>query len=172
MHSAEGEMGEWKYGTTNSQSRQFKLKFESVLSWDYYYKKCSVHSRQEEGGHHCPNGTVVPPDRRGWLFYITRGPGVVKLHCRIGGVSGIYHCVNQTLYAGLYYTITSKNVVLLETNLKHNDYMTCSAGGLDGIHSSVVRALAAWGAYMGLILSNFSYFPLPHAIAWTGIITQ
>ena len=56
-----------------------------------------------------PNGTEVPPDSTGWLFYSTRGPGVVRLHRHTGGVSGIYHCVipdqsgvNQTIYVGLY----------------------------------------------------------------------
>ena len=56
-----------------------------------------------------PNGTEVPTNDTGWLFYITRGPGVVQLHRRTGGVSGIYRCVipdqsgiNQTLYVGLY----------------------------------------------------------------------
>ena len=65
------------------------------------------------GNWYFPNGTEVPPDSTGWLFYITRGPGVVQLHHRTGGDSGIYHCVipdqsgvNQTLYVGLY-AITS-----------------------------------------------------------------
>ena len=65
------------------------------------------------GNWYFPNGTEVPPDSRGWNFSITRGPGVVQLHRRTGGVSGIYHCVipdlsgvNQTLYVGLY-AITS-----------------------------------------------------------------
>ena len=67
------------------------------------------------GNWYFPNGTEVPTNDTGWLFYITRGPGVVQLHRRIGGVSGIYHCVipnqsgvNQTLYVGLYaITITT-----------------------------------------------------------------
>ena len=61
------------------------------------------------GNWYFPNGTEVPPDSTGWLFYCTRGPGVVRLHRRTGGMSGIYHCVipdqsgvNQTLYVGLY----------------------------------------------------------------------
>ena len=60
-----------------------------------------------------PNETEVPPDSTRWNFSITRGPGVVGLHRRTGGVSGIYYCVipdqsgvNQTLYVGLY-AITS-----------------------------------------------------------------
>ena len=65
------------------------------------------------GNWYFPNGTEVPPDSTGWLFYITREPGVLQLHRRTGGVSGIYCCVipdqsgvNQTLYVGLY-AITS-----------------------------------------------------------------
>ena len=64
------------------------------------------------GNWYFPNGTEVPPDSTGWLFYSTRGPGLVRLHRRTGGVSGIYRCeipdlsgVNQTIYVGLY-TIT------------------------------------------------------------------
>ena len=58
---------------------------------------------------HFPNGTAVPADSTGWNFFIARGPGVVRLHRRTGGVSGIYNCVipdqsgvNQILYVGLY----------------------------------------------------------------------
>ena len=65
------------------------------------------------GNWYFPNGTEVPPDSTGWLFYITRGPGVVRLHRHDGGEPGIYLCeipdqsgVNQTLYVGLY-AITS-----------------------------------------------------------------
>ena len=61
------------------------------------------------GNWYFPNGTEVPTNDTGWLFYSTRGPGVVRLHRRTGGVSGIYRCVipdqsgvNQTLYVGLY----------------------------------------------------------------------
>ena len=61
------------------------------------------------GNWYFPNGTEVPPDSTGWNFSITRGSGVVQLHHRTGGVSGIYRCVipdqsgvNQTLYVGLY----------------------------------------------------------------------
>ena len=65
------------------------------------------------GNWYFPNGTEVPTNDTGWLFYTTRGPGVVQLHRRTGGVSGIYRCVipdqsgvNQTLNVGLY-AITS-----------------------------------------------------------------
>ena len=60
-----------------------------------------------------PNGTEVPTYDTGWSFYTTSGPGMVRLHRRAGGVSGIYRCeipdqsgVNQTIYVGLY-AITS-----------------------------------------------------------------
>ena len=62
-------------------------------------------------------------DSTGWLFYTTRGSGVVRLHRRTRGVSGIYRCVipdqsgvNQTLYIGLY-AITST------TSGKQNKFM-------------------------------------------------
>ena len=61
------------------------------------------------GNWYLPSGTEVPPDSTGWNFSTTWGPGVVRLHHRTGGVSGIYHCVipdqsgvNQTIYVGLY----------------------------------------------------------------------
>jgi len=61
------------------------------------------------GNWYFPNATEVPPNSAGWLFYITRGPGVVRLHRHTGGVSGIYHCeisnpsgANQSIYVGLY----------------------------------------------------------------------
>ena len=66
------------------------------------------------GNWYFPNGTEVPPDSTGWLFYTTRGSGVVRLHRRTRGVSGIYRCVipdqsgvNQTLYVGLYATTST-----------------------------------------------------------------
>ena len=65
-----------------------------------------------------PNGTGVPNSivaeppgqpRLLWEFYRNRGPSVVRMHRRRGGVPGIYHCeipdaagVNQTMYIGLY----------------------------------------------------------------------
>ena len=66
------------------------------------------------GNWYFPNGTEVPPTSTGWNFYITRGPGLVRLHRHTGGVSGIHHCVipdlsvfNQILYVGLYINIQS-----------------------------------------------------------------
>ena len=69
-----------------------------------------------------PNGTTVPNSLIGigydplyrsysiiWEFYRNRGPSVVRLHRRRGGVPGIYHCVipdtagvSQTIYIGVY----------------------------------------------------------------------
>ena len=61
------------------------------------------------GNWYFPSATAVPPNSTGWLFYITRGPGVVRLHRHTGGVSGIYHCeipnrsgASQSIYVGLY----------------------------------------------------------------------
>ena len=60
-----------------------------------------------------PNGTAVPNMIIGvdiiWEFYRNRGPSVVRMHRRRGGVNGIYRCVipdttgvNQTIYIGAY----------------------------------------------------------------------
>ena len=64
------------------------------------------------GNWYFPNGTEIPTNNTGWLFYTTRGPGVVRLHRLYnlsGGVSGIYRCEipdligdTQTLDVGLY----------------------------------------------------------------------
>ena len=40
------------------------------------------------GNWYFPNGTEIPTNDTGWLFYITRGPGVVRLNRRTGGVPG------------------------------------------------------------------------------------
>ena len=44
-----------------------------------------------------------------WEFYRNRGPSVVRLHRRRGGITGIYRCVipdaasvDQAMYIGLY----------------------------------------------------------------------
>ena len=76
------------------------------------------------GNWYFPNGTEVPINDTEWLFYTTRGPGVVQLYRRTGGVSGIYRCVipdqsgvNQTLYVGLYaFTSTTSGK---QNNLMH-----------------------------------------------------
>ena len=64
------------------------------------------------GNWYFPNETEVPTNDTGWLFYITRGPGVVRLHRLYNltaGVPGIYRCEipdliggTQTLDVGLY----------------------------------------------------------------------
>ena len=76
-----------------------------------------------------PNGTRVPNTIIGltrlyygqpiiWEFYRNRGPSVVRLHRRRGGVTGIYRCVipdtagvDQTLYIGVYTASTGKPLV-------------------------------------------------------------
>ena len=74
-----------------------------------------------------PNGTRVPNAVVGmaggdyggkliiWDFYRNRGPSVVLLHRRRGGVTGIYRCVipdatgvDQTMYIGLYTASSGK----------------------------------------------------------------
>ena len=81
------------------------------------------------GNWYFPNGTEVPTNDTGWPFYITRGPGVVRLHRHTGGVSGIYRCVipdqsgvNQTLYVGLYAVSDIKSGK--QNNLMHD--LCCS----------------------------------------------
>ena len=66
------------------------------------------------GGWYYPNGTEVPNrvinnQSLQWDFYRNRGPSVVRLNRRRGGVPGIYSCVipdtagvDQTLYIGVY----------------------------------------------------------------------
>ena len=65
------------------------------------------------GDWYYPNGTGVPNSivvaDIEWEFYRNRGPSVVRMHRRRGGVPGIYSCVipdttgvNQTIYIGVY----------------------------------------------------------------------
>ena len=68
-----------------------------------------------------PNGTVVPnsvinDQSLQWDFYRNRGPSVVRMNRRRGGVNGIYHCeipdqngVSQSLYVGVYTRNTGKS---------------------------------------------------------------
>ena len=56
-----------------------------------------------------PNGSRVPSSGNQSDFHRTRGPSVVRLQRRRGGVNGIYHCeipdamnVIQTIYIGVY----------------------------------------------------------------------
>ena len=51
----------------------------------------------------------------GWEFYRNRGPSVVRLNKRRGGVDGIYRCVipdaagvDQTIYIGVYTASTGE----------------------------------------------------------------
>ena len=74
-----------------------------------------------------PNGTAVPNtviDRDNyrvaiiWKFYRNRGPSVVRMHRREGGVDGIYRCeipvsldlpiVYQNIYIGVYTASTGE----------------------------------------------------------------
>ena len=66
------------------------------------------------GDWYYPNGTLVPNllinnQSLQWDFYRNRGPSVVRMHRRRGGVTGIYRCevpdangVYQRMYVGLY----------------------------------------------------------------------
>ena len=56
-----------------------------------------------------PNGTRVPSISKNWNFHRTRGPSVVRMFRRKGGVDGLYRCdipdaanVFQTIYIGVY----------------------------------------------------------------------
>ena len=61
------------------------------------------------GDWYYPNGTLVPNNADGLDFYRNRGPSVVRLNRRRGGMTGIYYCeipdttgVDQTMYIGVY----------------------------------------------------------------------
>jgi len=67
------------------------------------------------GNWYFPNGTQIPNNRYKWDIYRSRGPGVVRMHRRRGGVTGIYSCkvpdsngVIQTLNVGVYTTNTGQ----------------------------------------------------------------
>ena len=58
------------------------------------------------GDWYYPNGTGVANNGLQWEFYRNRGPSVVRLNRRRGGVNGIYRCeipdttgVDQTIYS-------------------------------------------------------------------------
>ena len=71
-----------------------------------------------------PNGTEVPNfiiNVQGlmWDFYRNRGPSVVRMNRRRGGVNGIYRCkipnqngVSQSLYVGVYTRNTGKSSLI------------------------------------------------------------
>ena len=81
-----------------------------------------------------PNGTTVPNTVINfingvniiWNFYRNRGPGVVRMHRRDGGVDGIYHCeipvslgppiVYQNIYIGVYTASTGEFYMYTEVN--------------------------------------------------------
>ena len=88
------------------------------------------------GDWHYPNGTRVPNSILNysyvynsyssnrqlyiWDFYRNRGPSVVRMHRREGGVNGIYHCVipdpagvNQTIYIGVYTASSGERCIAL-----------------------------------------------------------
>lgn len=62
-----------------------------------------------------PNGTEVPTDKRtGWIFWVSHGPGVLRLHSQELGlgenITGLYRCqvpTSQgaivTLHVGVYH---------------------------------------------------------------------
>ena len=70
------------------------------------------------GDWYYPNETGVPNSGDGWDFYRSRGPSVVHLNRRRGGVTGIYSCeipisvtpsvVYQNIYIGVYRASTGE----------------------------------------------------------------
>ena len=63
----------------------------------------------EIGNWFFPNGSQVFNKGDGWDFYTNRGPSVVRMHRRRGGVTGVYRCkipnrngTNIVLYIGVY----------------------------------------------------------------------
>ena len=74
----------------------------------------------EIGNWFFPNGSQVLNMGDGWDFYRNRGPSVVRMHRRRGGVTGIYYCKIpddnagvQILYVGVY-TNTAGQLTLLD----------------------------------------------------------
>ena len=72
---------------------------------------CRAPYTGENGSWFFPNGTRVPSSGESWEFHRTRGPMVVSMYRRRGGVAGIYRCeipvsmnVTQTIYIGVYTT--------------------------------------------------------------------
>ena len=67
------------------------------------------------GDWYYPNGTGVANNGDEWEFYRNRGPSVVRLNRRRGGVNGIYRCeipdaagVDQTMFIGVYSASTGE----------------------------------------------------------------
>ena len=68
-----------------------------------------------------PNETRVPSSGERWDFHRTRGPMLVRMQRRRGGVEGIYHCeipdtlgFIQTLYIGVYSASTGEWYCIME----------------------------------------------------------
>ena len=73
--------------------------------------------REVLGDWYYPNGTGVANNGEMWEFYRDRGPSVVRMNRRRGGVTGIYRCVipdaagvNQTIYIGVYTANTGERM--------------------------------------------------------------
>ena len=136
------------------------------------------------GNWYFPNGTEVPPDSRGWNFSITRGPGVVQLHRRTGGVSGIYRCVipdqsgvNQTLYVGLYAitSITSgkqnKMHALFMSDRKHYPCFVLSFQYTRISNSLIIQFFAVGNYYVSTIVcSMLQYINMLHITFQVSVI--
>ena len=86
-------------------------------------RMCCGRSQSPGGGilgdWYYPNGTGVANIGQQWEFYRNRGPSVVRLNKRRGGVNGIYHCkipdqngVSQSLYVGVYTRNTGKSSLI------------------------------------------------------------
>ena len=74
---------------------------------------CRVENMLALGQWFFPNETSVPSTDKQWDFHRTRGPMMVLMQRRRGGVDGIYRCeiipnsthvyqTNQTIYIGVY----------------------------------------------------------------------
>ena len=75
------------------------------------------------GDWYYPNGTGIANSGDPDDFYRNRGPSVVRLNRRRGGVNGVYHCmipdtrgVDQTIYIGVYTTTTGEWCIYTEIN--------------------------------------------------------
>ena len=75
------------------------------------------------GDWYYPNGTGVVNSGEMWEFYRNRGPSVVLLNRRRGGVNGIYHCeipdvygLNKTIHIGVYTATAGEWCICTEIN--------------------------------------------------------
>ena len=76
------------------------------------------------GDWYYPNGTGVANNGERWEFYRNRGPSVVRLNRRRGGVTGIYHCeipdaagVNKTIYTGVYTATSGEWCIIAQSSI-------------------------------------------------------